>query len=447
VPGGLLPISGSIKLSMILSAIWRGISMTSAELNMVQGRSGRLPRISAFGLTNAFLFIVLSFVGRFLFPFGDEPDFEARSMSVIADDHPWWSPYSVFHSVIAGWNSDSSCTIVASPLSLWSQIGSGCHEPIEQILSRFALTLLLVIPLLLPTIFRRSAIRLLDPGQHFSDGEWALRLDALSLALLLPSVVAATGVFAEEQFVVILSLLLILVIRNIFSTAVLLFFIIGLDVGNGLVVFAAACLFFFNRMMVRRVGFRILSIILVAELLIVFIIGFIFIDILTNISFLAEKVSGMISVLSESEDQVHKYPVILRPVITFMTGVYMSAAGVKAFPLYAIFGVAFVQWWRRFGVFRQTRRVSVYGFEQRDGSWPFDETRILLLTAANVILLFVFLLPTYSNAKYYLFLVPFFLVNALQVFERNAIRTLFVSSTIVVFIFLLLYRISGTAAG
>lgn len=406
-----------------------------------------LPRISTFGLLNAFLYMVAAFIGRFAFPFGDEPDFEARSAGLLFDDHPWWSPYSIFHSVIASWSPDTACEIVASPLSLWAQISPACHEPLAQVLSRFGMTLLLAMPLLVPIIFRRSAIRLIDPRRRFSDGEWALRLDALSLAMLIPSVVVATGVFAEEQFVLILSLLLLLVVRNVVLTSILLFLVISLDVGNGLVVLTAGLLLFINRMIARRFGFRVLLMTLAAELFAALIVGFVFIDILTSIGFLADKISGMISVFSESEDQLHKYPVILRPVITFMTGVYMSPAGLKTFPLYLIFGAATFAWWRRFRCLRIAPPVSAYGFIQKAGSAPFDETRLLLITGLNVILLFVFLLPTYSNAKYYLFLTPFFLVNALQVFERRKIRQLFLISNVIVFIFLLLYNLSGTPAG
>ncbi len=402
-----------------------------------------LPRISAFGMLSAFMFMVLSFLGRFIFPFGDEPDFTARSYSVLYDENPWWSPYSIFHDFLADWSRENVCDIVSSPLSAWGHIQAGCREPLEQILARFGFSLMLALPLLLPIVFRRSAVKLLDPRRRFSEGEWALRLDALALAMLLPSVVAALGVFAEEQFVVILSLLLILVVRNIFLTLVLLFFVFGLDVGNGLVVFTAVVLLTFNRFLSRRFGFRTLSIVVVLELIFVLVIGFIFIDVLSSIGFLADKVGGMISVLTENDDQVNKYPVILRPAITFMSGIYMSAASLKALPLYAVFGTGIVLWSRRFRrlAAEPALELSAYGFRQRAGTPAFDECRLMLITAINVVLFFVFLLPTYSNAKYYLFLMPFFLVNALQVFDRGAMRILFVASSLTVFVFLILYNV------
>jgi hypothetical protein len=399
-----------------------------------------LPRISHFGLLAAFAFVALSFVGRFLFPFGDEPDFEVRSYGVLYDDHPWWSPYSVFHNLIVSWDRDLTCDIFSTPLSLWGHISAGCGEQLGQILGRYGFTILLSLCLLVPIIFRRAAVRLLDPRRRMSDGEWALRLDALALALLLPSVIMALGVFAEEQFVVMLSLLLVLVCRNVFCTLFLLVLVFGLDLGNGLVVFTAVSLLAINRTIARRFGFRILYMIVAAELLVVLVVGFVFIDVLSSIGFLADKVGGMMSVLTDGDDQASKYPVILRPVVTFMTAIFMSAESLKAIPLYPIFGYAIVTWWKRVKRLHNGALTFAYDFRQWPGVVEYDECRVMLISAINAILLFVFLLPTYSNAKYYLFLIPFFLASALQVFDRRKMRALFIFSSLTVYIFLVLYR-------
>lgn len=400
-----------------------------------------LPMISRFGLLCAFAFVALSFIGRFLLPFGDEPDFEVRSFGMLRDDHPWWSPYSVFHSVLSPINLMGTCDIVSSPLSLWAHIPQNCGEDLEQILTRFALTFLLMLPLLLPIIFRRAFIALIDPKlQRLGEGEWSLRLDAVALTILLPSVVSAVGVLAEEQYVIIMSLVLVLVVANPILTAGLLFIIFSLDLGNGIVVLTAVVFLHLNRIIGRKLGFRVLVVVIFMQLAVVFAAGFMLIDVLSSVSFMADKVSSVILAFTDDYSSVNKYPVVLRPVITFMTAIFMSPSGLKVIPLYLMFATFIWIGIRRFKQLRYTTGISKYGLVQNNGHEAFDRCRVLFITALHVVLFFVFLLPTYSNAKYYLFLFPLFLVGALQVFTPNQIRATFIFSNILAFVFLALYR-------
>jgi hypothetical protein len=402
-----------------------------------------LPTISQFGSICVLLFIGLSFVGRFLFPFGDEPDFEVRSLGVVSsDDHPWWSPYAIFHKIYAGFDRNGICEIQSTPFSLWAHIPGACGEDLQQILSRFALTVLVALPLMAVLVFPKFFVSIIDPKcRRLTPGEWTLRLDAVALTLLLPSVVMSLGVFAEEQLVVGLSLLLLLTLPRPICVALLLFLIFSLDMGNGVVVLTAVLATMANRFIARKFGWRTLLAVVAAQLAVVLVVGFIFIDVFSSVGFLADKVSGMVSVLSDGDGQAEKYPVIFRPVITFMTAVFMTSESVKVIPLYLVFGTVAWTGAARFRRLEHSMVESPYGFFRRRGVAGFDECRLLLLTAIHVVLLFVFLLPTYSNAKYYLFLLPFIVVSALQVYSRNTIRLLFVSSSVAVFVFLVFYRL------
>lgn len=427
---------------MSLLATWSTILITSGNTGRSVQHTKPLPRISNFGLLSAVLFLVLSLVGRFLYPFGDEPDFEVRSYDVLHEEHPWWSPYSIFHGLISNWDNNNICNIDASPLSLWGHIPTNCTENLQQILTRFGLTAVLMLPLLLAIIFRKTFVSLVDPQLRRLDAvEWSLRLDALALAILLPGVVGVVGMFAEEQFVVILSLLTILVVVNPLFTMGLLFLVCSLDLGNGIVVFTAAFLLYLNRFLTRKFGFRVLRIAILVQLTMALVAGFTAIDIFSGIPFIAEKVNGITSSYIDDGSFARKYPVILRPIITFMSALFMSPAGLKVIPLYIFFGIFIFIGFRRFKQFRHKKIISKYGQVQHVNNLSLDEHRVLFITAFHVVLLFVFLLPTYSNAKYYLFLLPLILVGALQVFSRDQIRGWFLFSNILAFIFLILFRI------
>lgn len=399
--------------------------------------------ISKFGSICAFQFVLLSFVGRFLFPFGDEPDFEYRSLSVVfADDHPWWSPYFIFHNIFSTLNRNGICDIQSSPFSLWATIPTGCTEEVQQILMRFFLTVIIVSPLLLLIIFQKFFISIIDPKfTKLTQGEWQLRLDALAVSLLLPSVVYLLGVFAEEQFVLVLSLMLSFFLSRIILVGILLFFIINLDFGNGLVVLTAVISTLVNRLLARKFGFRMLMIALLIQLTITINIGFVYFDAILNVDLLANKVNEISSMLSSDDSVANKYPIILRPIVTFMSAIFMTSQNVKVIPLYVFFTIAFVIGVMKFNKLNPPSAISAHGFNYRRGEKNFDECKLLLLNSIYVTLFFVFLLPTYSNAKYYLFLTPLIMMSALQVFTRNQIRIAFFYSSFIVYAFLILYRL------
>ena len=45
-------------------------------------------KISKFGLQSTLIIVVLMFIGRFLFPFGDEPDWYVRAPHILFGEHP-----------------------------------------------------------------------------------------------------------------------------------------------------------------------------------------------------------------------------------------------------------------------------------------------------------------------------------------------------------------------
>lgn len=402
--------------------------------------TNRLPIISQFGLICSLFFVFFSLLGRFLYPFGDEPDFIVRSTGVINGEHSWWSPYSVFEGLFGTLTNISNCEISGSPLSLWSIIDvNSCSEPTQQVLTRFLLTLLIVWPLLIPIIFRRIFAWIVNlKSFKLNTNDYITRLDALALSTLLPSVIYSLGIFAEEQFVLVMGLLIFMLTRKPVWIAIFISLIISIDLGNGIVVLGFFIFLAINTFIVRRFGFRRLFLFLTLQTTCVLFIGINFLNYLQFSNILIAKADSIYYAQSIS-DVTTKYPVILRPIITFMSGIFMTPAYIKVLPLYILFGITTVIICKRL-ITNYTRASSAREFRGGNSeATDLGRCGVQILTAFSTVLFFVFILPGYSNAKYYLFMTPFIINAALHVLEKKIVFLLLISGNVVVFASLFLY--------
>ncbi|CAN7339782.1 hypothetical protein LJR069_001836 [Variovorax paradoxus] len=381
--------------------------------------------------------MVFEIGGRFLYPFGDEPDFIARAPGLIFGDHSWINPYFWLDGILATLNFSSSCNIQAAPLSIWAEIDSlSCSESIGQIASRIFIAVVICAPLIFTICFAWGRSRKIL-GVRILNYE-GQRGEALALSLLVPGVTYSLGVLAEEQLVLMLSLLIIMVDRRWVIAALLVAAILAVDFGNGVVVLTV--LIFLNgyRHISKFVGIRIILLLALGQAAIALVAGIAFIGFLSNFSFLADKADAIYSAVSGSE-LVDKYPVYLRPVITFMTGVFMTPSFVKVLPAFLVMGASLtVVGWRLAKVY------SVCEFEKIDGKYLNDGSRERVVDCCAIVatvLLFIFLIPTYSNAKYYLFVIPFLMRGALLVMQKKKIMKILISSQLIVLGGLLLYRL------
>jgi hypothetical protein len=401
----------------------------------------RLPVVSRFGVLFVLLLLGFSGVGRVLFPFGDEPDFTVRAPRLIEGDHPWWSPYFIFHELFSSLDYISSCEILASPLSLLAKISSiTCTESVEQITTRFLLTVIVFSPLIFVTIFRRWTVFLVRTKTNRSNHQaWTLKLDTLALACLLPGMVYYLGVFAEEQLILLLGLLVFVVWGNWLLTVLLLAMTLRVDFGNGIVLATFLVFFAINAVLQKKWGNVWIFIATASQAAFALVVGFAFVQYLSVIPFLTEKADSMYSVLSTS-DKVEKYPIILRPVITFMTAIFMTPGFVKVVPLYALFGLLSVYVFRRLNKSAALATNEGHVNHPRYGVPDFNKYYLEFMSAVGTILFFVFLFPTYGNSKYYMFLIPFILHGVLHVVRRTSMLILLVSSNILVFASILFFR-------
>lgn len=395
-------------------------------------------RISFSGVTCALWFVLFSFVGRFLYPFGDEPDFTVRAFDLINGDHSLFSPYRWLDGLLESLNYSSSCMVVASPFSLWANIDPiSCSETLSQMVARFFIAMTISSPLILAICLIPKRVKNAGGGIFNHDGQ---RGEALGLTLLIPGVTYSMGLMAEEQLVVALSLLLIMFDRRWIATLILLAAILALDFGNGIVVVSLAAALSFYRYVAKFFSIRLVAMVGIAQALLALTAGIAFIDFLSNIWFLTDKATAIYAAVGAS-DLIEKYPIYLRPIITFMTGVFMTPSFVKIVPAFLLLGAMLIIAARRLV---KIVPACENGSGKVNGVYLGEISRARVVDAVAVIatvLSFIFLLPTYSNAKYYFFAIPFLIHAFLLVMPRRRILLFLISSQIVVFLGLTLYRL------
>jgi hypothetical protein len=395
--------------------------------------------ISKLGLLSTLAFLFFSFLGRVLFPFGDEPDFTVRAPRVLYGEHPWWSPYNIFHDLLHNIQVFSNCHVDASRTSILAHIDAAvCTETFEQILIRFILTIVIVSPILFSVIFRKTFIFMtfILPIK-LSLAEWNNRLDALSITLFFPGMIYYLGVLAEEQFTLVISLFIFLFLESFLIVLILLALIMLIDMGNSIVVLLFVLFTVFFKYIARKFSIKISFYWMFLAIVFAYLVGFYLLTYIEQISFLADKAQSMAS-LAEKGGFVEKYPVFLRPIITFMTAIFMPPSGLKIIPNYLIFSGLFVI------LLYRLRKIIIsldnHTIPGRIQDNVVKNKIILFGSSLTTIVFFVFLFPNYGNAKYYMFILPFILYVALMVHSKQNMIKLFIFSNIIMFINLIIYR-------
>lgn len=392
----------------------------------------KIPNISLFGLISVILFIVLSLTARALYPFGDEPDFTVRAPSLIFSEHSWWLPYYWLSGLLSQLDYTSNCIINSTPLSLTQEIDrTTCTQDIWQIVLRLIITVTVAMPLFLAVTFRKNFVSLTKLlGYKISHAEWNERLNILSLTLVFPGFIYFFGVLAEEQYVLMLSILIFLLWGNIYILVFLLFLIAAIDIGNFLVVSYFAALLFSLDRIINKVK---LLYILFAFLLLTItfaVLNFYVIEQLSNIAFISEKTTSIIDAYQDS-DVINKYPIYLRPAITAMSLVLFTPAYVKSLLAYIIlFLIVFYTlliYKNQFSTSYKSKYIAPLAYIEL-------KTKTAYFTTAFVsIITLIVILPNYSNGKYYIFLMPFLLLPYYKIYKKESMLKFMVLINIIIF--------------
>ena len=383
-------------------------------------------RISKFGLQSTLIFIVLTFIGRLLFPIQDEPDWTQQASYVLFGEHPIWSPYYIFSEWFNYLDiNESRCEVDAGALSLWATISASCSDGLIQIIIRWIVTLIILSPMFLIIIFRRWFIKFANTfNLKLSEKEWNLRINSLAISMIFPGMVYYLGVLSLEQLHLAVALYIFLFWGfwlPILGLSAILFYI---DFGNSMIIFVFVLLMILFTM-IRQLNRTWFFLGLLSLISFALIFDHHLLEALLQFDFLPDKFLFKSQSIVNSyniSDLLTKYPVLLRPVITLMTFVFYTPSGIKVPLLYILFGFFILI-------------LSLKALQSRNGN-----IEIFWFVPMAIILFFTFFFPTYVNAKYYIFMMPFFVYAALRFYSRKSIFFLFSFSSFFVFLSLIIYR-------
>jgi len=376
--------------------------------------------MSKFAFKVSFVFLVLFFIGRVVFPFGDEPDFEVRVDRLEMLEKKSFNLYGYF-DFYQDIKNERNCEITSGSKSIHSNISGECYElNLKYFFERLGFSFLWVSPLIFFIIFQKKLYFLTKSYKTIAVVEWKRRVDALSLTLLLPSVIYTLGWLSQEVIVVLLSFFVFIFWGRVFLILPLLLFIYTLDNGNGVVVifFSLILLFysFLHKLRYKRYllfGFAIISFALT------YFFGQEFLGYLSSISYFS-KISEIQHALDNGQ-YYENYPLILRPVITFMSLIFMTSIGVKSIVLFIIAIIA---------ALTGLAKVRVT-----------NSSLVFVLSALTTIFLITLTIPTHAYAKYYIFLIPFFVYPLLQVYTRAVLLYFFTFLTVITYLNIMIFYI------
>lgn len=394
-----------------------------------------------FGFLVAIFFTFFVFIFRMALPFGDEPDFSVRAPEVLEALDSNWSPYYWFYQKDDFLNITKVCEIKSSPTSLWAYIDyTTCGEEGVQKLWRATVTTCLLLPFLFLIVFRRFGVSVVRLFDRCSYSEANLRITSIGVSILFPGYLYYIGLLSQEQFVLFLALWIFLFIENWKIIIPVLIFSSTIDFGNTVVITTFLLLSTVSRIFSNKMGAKKVVYIHLMLVATAFFFSSDLLSLLKAAPFLTEKVNA-IQDKHSLDNFFDSYPLILRPVMTFLSATFITPAGLKFYPLYIIYVGAFAALSRKLFILYQGRVKKSDLNTSYSYSNSIENSFIFVSSAITLILCLNFTLPDYSNAKYYIFLTPFFVKLALHVFRKEDIVKLFIISDLLVPISLFIYSI------
>jgi hypothetical protein len=392
-----------------------------------------------FILKNFLFFFLFLFIGRFLYPLGDEPDFFLKASKVIRNIDHYNEPlnrhtdiYSYIRFLLHSLSENINCNIQSSPTSLFAKIDYySCADNINNNLIRFFVSSCYLLLIMIFIFFDKSYFLLKKAGLNLSSKEWNLRKKIISLSLIFPSLIYYLGLLSNEQVTLMLSLLLFLFRGSTHLSAILIFLILLIDVGSGLMVL---------------IYYVFISIVLKFIRYFYFWLYFFILSFLTILFFrenLFNFISAYIPYIGEifynstffSKDINEKYPIVLRPIITYMSFIFLTPAKIKIIPLYIIVSFYLILFF-----FKTFKKVSIIKKVTIKNKLYFQNI-LIFISSIYFIISIVILLPSYAFAKYYIFITPFFLYGLITIYKLEKIYKFFLLCNILVFLNLLIYYI------
>ncbi|CAK2713658.1 putative DUF2029 domain-containing protein [Vibrio crassostreae] len=336
------------------------------------------------------IYLCITFTYQLLIPFGDEPDFGYRLYHLLQfDEQPFFSPYPYVMDLIKLLDLNVNCRYNSSPLGFLSSLEyKSCSQSYYQAFIRTLISGLIILPIFFIYAFRSSiSVFFLRKSDSLVTSFYD-KTAGLLYSSVFVSFVYYFNVLGIEQFLLLLTVLLVVFIDAPVIVIVFLSMILAIDFGDGLIVSTFVLYYYFSKF----VKLSTLKKSAVIILLFCFFIGPSILTVISGVGISSQKVELMSYAYQGADSVADKYPVILRPVITFMTFILYTPHMLKSIAAYIIsFYFIFI-----FG--KRIRRKEI-----------FESDKKLIIVSSVTILSFVFMFPGYANAKYYIFLLPMFL--------------------------------------
>ena len=122
-----------------------------------------------------------------------------------------------------------------------------------------------------------------------------------------------------------------------------------------------------------------------------------------------------------------KYPLILRSVMVFFTMVFMTPSKIGAYALYPIYGILLF--------------VSIFKINNMQNQDLKKYYLLNFIVPIAFVMCVTFVLPGYSQAKYYIFLLPFLSLVILNLYGLKKIFNFLMFSNLVVIMHLMTFKI------
>ena len=363
-----------------------------------------------------FSYFFLLIIYRFVLPFGDEPDFHIRALSVVKGFQIWWTPVDfvrldfLYNFIARGLNHLSQCNIDYNPFSLYTKIDNNlCSDTLLNNIKRIFLSLSHILIFIL-ILFFLNYFKLLNINLNSE-------YKTIFLSLLLPSIIYYFNLFSHETFFYILSFLLFILIRKFIFLFILLIFFTYLDFGNSIAIYIFVFLYLTYSLLNKYVSYLFIILFLLSLLIVsLFISEFILNFIANNNLISIQQVNKFIdSTTKHNFDNSfrEKYPLILRPALTYMNFLFLTPGYIKILPLYIWFSF-FISY-----IFYKT--LIILSLNKRINDPEYLEliySSKLIIISIFTILFLTLNLPALTNAKYFLFLIPFF-INHIRIIVNN----------------------------
>lgn len=385
--------------------------------------------MSRFGLICCGLFVVFSVLGRLLYPYTDEPDWQYR-VDQILHSSVQISPYFWVRAVVEHDRLAIQANVYPNNLTkLWTEVHIVNPEPLDLKLARLGSSILIALPILAAITFRSQCDRFLRScGYQLPPNTLNTRLDALSVSLLFPGAIYYMGVLAYEQAALVLSMMLVVVWGLIGPVLLCVAFVALIDLGSAIVVFLFCAVLFVCTKTIAHAGALWLTFAIILSVLLALVARDSIINNLTVFSALAgheselgQKAEAMQIAFSDGAT-ANRYPFVVRPLITYMSFVLLTPSGVKALPSYFLLGAI----------------VAIVIVQNLSMLLKNQSSPQYMLAPLALILLLVAIFPAYANAKYFLFTLPFISLYALQFYKRRQVLLAYCLVTVCTFTSLLI---------